>query len=306
MQYFNIQIASQLSGVASATIRAWEKRYQAVHPERADNKHRLYSEKDIEKLAILYRLTEIGQSIGKIAHLDLPELKQIYTTLLHKPYEEREVVASLFSTVNIDDVLRNFHLAIASYKLDILSHEFEKTKDMLSPRDLCLNILVPLFHEIGIRVGRGEFSIAQEHAVSALASFYLGQVIAKHYQKTNQDGDLVLITTPEGDMHQIGILGAALLCVHYGHRFIYLGPSLPAASLGEMANALNAKAILLGSLSAQDSLSEYLQKLEENLIKKTSLWIGGNIKVSPKAESMGKNIMIFNSLHAFDEFIQKF
>jgi DNA-binding transcriptional MerR regulator len=85
MQYFNIQVASQLSGVASATIRAWEKRYNAVVPERADNKHRLYSEKDIEKLAVLFRLTEVGQSIGKIAHLDLEKLKIIYTSLLHRP-----------------------------------------------------------------------------------------------------------------------------------------------------------------------------------------------------------------------------
>ncbi len=305
MQYFNIQIASQLSGVASATIRAWEKRYQAVHPERAENKHRLYSEKDIEKLAVLYRLTEIGQSIGKIAHLDLPELKEIYTTLLHRPYDEREVVASLSTKVNIDDVLKNFHLAIASYKLDILSHEFEKTRDMLSPKDLCLNILVPLFHEIGNRVARGEFSTAQEHTVSALATFYLGQVIAKHYQKTDENGDLILITTPEGDLHQIGILGAALLCVHYGHRFIYLGPNLPVGSLAEMANALNAKAILLGSLTEQKTLNDYLKTLDNNLVKKTSIWIGGTIKASSKAE-MKRECFVFNSLHAFDEFIQKF
>ena len=56
MQYFNIQVASQLSGVASATIRAWEKRYNAVVPERGDNQHRLYSEKDIEKLALLFKI----------------------------------------------------------------------------------------------------------------------------------------------------------------------------------------------------------------------------------------------------------
>jgi DNA-binding transcriptional MerR regulator len=79
MQYFNIQVASQLSGVASATIRAWEKRYNAVIPDRAENKHRLYSEKDIEKLALLFKLTELGQGIGKIAHLDLNELKDIYS-----------------------------------------------------------------------------------------------------------------------------------------------------------------------------------------------------------------------------------
>ena len=85
MQYFNIQLASQLSGVASATIRAWEKRYNAVVPDRAENKHRLYSENDIEKLAVLFSLTELGQSIGKIAHLELEELKVIYTRLTHRP-----------------------------------------------------------------------------------------------------------------------------------------------------------------------------------------------------------------------------
>ena len=52
MQYFNIQIASQLSDVAAATIRAWEKRYTAVVPSRAENGHRLYSETDIEKLSM--------------------------------------------------------------------------------------------------------------------------------------------------------------------------------------------------------------------------------------------------------------
>jgi len=52
MSQYNIHIASQLSGVAAATIRAWEKRYKALVPDRADNGHRLYSDIDIEKLTI--------------------------------------------------------------------------------------------------------------------------------------------------------------------------------------------------------------------------------------------------------------
>ena len=154
MQYFNIQVASQLSGVASATIRAWEKRYNAVVPERAENKHRLYSEKDIEKLALLYKLTELGQSIGKIAHLELNELKGIYTTLLHRPYDERHVVTPHHDKVDYDKILANLHLALEAYKVDIISHEFEKAKNLVTPRDLCLNILLPLFQQIGQKVGR--------------------------------------------------------------------------------------------------------------------------------------------------------
>lgn len=311
MQYFNIQVASQLSGVASATIRAWEKRYNAVVPERADNKHRLYSEKDIEKLALLYRLTEVGQSIGKIAHLALEELKDIYSSLMHKPYEELQVVTPHHERVDYEKILGSFYIALGAYKLDIISHELEKAKSLLTPRDLCLNILVPLFHEIGHKVSRGELSIAQEHTLSAIVSFHIGQMIGQHYQKKTVKEDLVLITTPEGEMHEIGIMASALLCVHYGVRFIFLGANLPAASVAEAANALKSKAILLGvtkghEITDQTSLEEYLSDLSTQLTVNSDIWVGGNLKPYVRTELEKRRIPFFSTLEAFDNFLKNF
>ncbi|MBA2403261.1 MAG: MerR family transcriptional regulator [Bdellovibrionales bacterium] len=310
MQYFNIQVASQLSGVASATIRAWEKRYNAVVPERAENKHRLYSETDIEKLAILCRLTELGQSIGKIAHLDLADLKEVYTRLMHRPYEEKHVVTPHHDKVDLEKMLGNLHLALAAYKLDIISHELEKAKTLLSPRDLCLNILVPLFQEIGNKVFRKELSIAQEHILSAIVSFHLGQMVGQHYQKTLLRDELILISTPEGELHDIGILGAALLCVHYGVKIIYLGANLPAESLAEAANALNPHAILLGAtryeLNQQRTLDDYLKALKIQLTSTPQVWIGGNLKPYNRAELEKKKIQFFPSLQSLDAFLSEF
>jgi len=310
MQYFNIQVASQLSGVASATIRAWEKRYNAVIPERAENKHRLYSETDIEKLALLYRLTELGQSIGKIAHLELVELKDVYSRLMHRPYDERNVVTPHHDKLDIEKILGSFYLALAAYKIDILSHELEKAKNLLNPRELCLDILVPLYQEVGNRVSKGEMSIAQEHTISALVRFYLGQVIGQHYQKTLQRDELILITTPEGEMHEIGILGGALLCAHYGVKFIFLGTNLPALSLAEASNALNPKAVLLGSTRYESanhqSLEAYITSLKSNLTSNPQIWVGGNIKTTTKTELEKKKVQIFSSLTALDEFLAVF
>lgn len=310
MQYFNIQVASQLSGVASATIRAWEKRYNAVVPERGDNKHRLYSETDIEKLALLYKLTELGQSIGKIAHLPLAELKEVYSKLMHKPYEDRHVVSPQLEKIDIEKMLSGFYLALAAYKLDIISHELDKAKNLLSPRDLCLNILIPLFQEIGNKVARNELSIAQEHTLSAIVSFHLGQMIGLHYQKTLQRNELVLITTPEGEMHEIGILASALLCVHYGIKFIFLGANLPAISLAEAANALHPKALLIGTtrheLSGNTTVEDYLRVVRENLTTDTEFWVGGNVKPYLKAELEKKKAKVFSSLQTLDEFLAKF
>ncbi len=310
MQYFNIQVASQLSGVASATIRAWEKRYNAVVPERGDNKHRLYSEKDIEKLALLCRLTEFGQTIGKIAHFDLEELKKVYSQLMHRPYEELAVVTPHHERIDFNTILNSFFIALGAYKLDIISHELEKARTVLSPRDLCLKLLVPLFREIGIKVGRNELSIAQEHTLSAIFSFHIGQMIGLHYQKQTIKNELVLITTPEGEIHEIGILASALLCLHYGVKFIFLGANLPARSLAEAANALKPRAILLGvikghEISDHKTLEDYLSELSEQLEIKTDIWVGGNLKPYVRVELERRKIPFFPSLEAFDEFLAK-
>lgn len=309
MQYFNIQVASQLSGVASATIRAWEKRYNAVVPDRAENKHRLYSEKDIEKLALLYKLTELGQSIGKIAHLELAELKQIYSTLLHRPYDERHVVTPHHDKVDYDKILASLHLALEAYKLDIISHEFEKARNLVTPRDLCLNILIPLFQQIGAKVGRGELSVAQEHTLSAIVSSHIGQMIGHHYQRMSATNDLILITTPESEMHQIGILAGALLCVHYSIKFIFLGASLPAVSLAEAANALHPSAILLGStryqLDENKTLEDYINQFRSSLQVNTNIMIGGNVRGYMKGDLEKQKIQFFPTLQALDDYLAK-
>ncbi len=305
MQYFNIQVASQLSGVASATIRAWEKRYNAVMPERGDNKHRLYSEKDIEKLALLFRLTEVGQSIGKIAHLHLEELKHVYTSLMHRPYDELQVVTPNHERIDFEKTFTSFFIALDAYKLDIISHELEKARSLLTPRDFCLKIITPLFHEIGIKVERGEVSVAQEHTLSAVFAFHAGQIISQHYQKKTLKDDLIIIATPEGELHEMGILASALLCVHYGIRFIYLGANLRAESLAEATNALKPKAILLGTIRNLE-VQDYLNKLTTGMHVSTEIWMGGLLNAHERTELEKRKIPFFPTLDSFDEFLQSF
>lgn len=309
MQYFNIQIASQLSGVASATIRAWEKRYTAVTPIRADNGHRIYSEADIEKLTILFQLTELGQSIGRIAHLSLDELNQIKSTLVKNNDQPQVGFVKKSATVDYQQILSGLYIALAGYKIDIISHELEKAKAILSPRDLTLYVIVPLFQEIGNRVYKNELSIAQEHTLSAIVSFHLGQMIGAHYTKTLKRDFLVLITTPEGELHQIGILASALLCIQHGIKFIFLGANMPANSLAEAANALNCDAILMGvtkghELDGTRTLQEYLDQLKAELNGEKKIWLGGNLRPYVKTELEKQGMAYFSNLHDFDTYLE--
>lgn len=260
MQYFNIQVASQLSGVASATIRAWEKRYNAVVPERAENKHRLYSEKDIEKLALLFRLTEFGQSIGKIAHLDLDHLKQIYSTLMHRPYDEKKLITPHQDKVDYPKVLTNIHLALSAFKLDIISHELTKAREVLSPRELCLELLVPLLKETRNRVTRHELNLTQEHALKELVHTHIGEIVVRHLQESPQRLENFLL---------LGGPLPSLLCSHYSLTFMHLGEKLAAATVAESAHALKSKAIIIDPSFEDES---FIRELQQQLLGGTELW----------------------------------
>jgi len=138
----------------------------------------------------------------------------------------------------------------------------------------------------------------------------MGQMIGSHYQRTLFKDKLILLTTPENEQHEIGILAAALLCVHYGIKFIYMGASLPALSLAETANALKADAVILGvtrhDFNEKMLLEKFLQDLKENMNPTVDIWIGGNLKPYIRGDVERMKMKYFSTLSALDETLQKF
>ena len=65
---FPIRAVARMTGLSVDTLRAWERRYQAVVPERGD-RGRVYTERQIDRLRHLAALVANGHSIGSIAEL---------------------------------------------------------------------------------------------------------------------------------------------------------------------------------------------------------------------------------------------
>lgn len=63
-----------------ATLRVWERRYGVVKPATSASGHRLYSARDVHRLAQLKQLTDTGHAIGSIAALSEDELRQVAST----------------------------------------------------------------------------------------------------------------------------------------------------------------------------------------------------------------------------------
>jgi DNA-binding transcriptional MerR regulator len=72
---YRISEVSRMTGVAPHTLRAWERRYETVKPDRSSGGERLYTDEDVERLLLMHRLQDHGHAIGRIAHLTADELR---------------------------------------------------------------------------------------------------------------------------------------------------------------------------------------------------------------------------------------
>jgi len=73
---YKIGAVSRITGIGSETLRAWERRYSAVTPDRSASGDRNYSRDDVAKLLLLKSMVDAGLSIGTIANLSHEQLKQ--------------------------------------------------------------------------------------------------------------------------------------------------------------------------------------------------------------------------------------
>src|SRR3712207_5380935 len=105
---YPVRVVTGRTGLSADVLRAWERRYGAVRPQRSAGGQRLYSEEDVARLTLMRRATLAGHSIAEIARLDVPALE----ALLEEPAPaqsgppaeaiEAVVAAALAATERLD------------------------------------------------------------------------------------------------------------------------------------------------------------------------------------------------------------
>lgn len=276
-------MASQLSGLRSATIRAWEKRYQVVTPERAENKHRLYSELDIEKLTLLAQLTELGQNIGKIAKLDLEELKRVYQTVMKKPYEQRDFSGASRDKLNFDKTLTNLSLAISNFKLEIIFHELIKIKNILTIKDIALSTLPFIFEMIEKKLKKGDITRGEVKILEHLIQQQFASLLIPNEQKSLETAFIIASSFPT--YSQRNLLTAELLFTAHKRAYLTAGYLSPKDLALTMIN-LKITSLFLDTneyqLSIDQNLDQYLDELVRLLTFTPQIIINGPTVIQEK------------------------
>lgn len=297
MKLFSIQSVSEMTNLSTHCIRAWEKRYKAITPVRGENGRRVYSEDEVNRLILLGKLSQLGNSISLIANLPDQELQEI----LKKMTGGNSDSIQKKSLVSPESYRQNLFMALNSYKLDIFTHELNKASMDLSCRDFALNVVAALFRRVGEDVAAGKMSIAQEHTLSALTKFFIGKHIGLHYRKNQKKRFTVTLATPSGELHSIGLLLSSLLLSEYGMDFVYLGEDLPEESIADAAMATESDAILLAvsPFYRSKNFNQVIETLKMKSHAKSQIWIGGAVDQLnlPKDQ----RITLFRDLESLDK-----
>jgi methanogenic corrinoid protein MtbC1 len=128
--------------------------------------------------------------------------------------------------------------------------------------------------QVGDRWHDGTLTIAQEHMISSILRNLLGGML--RLGVTGSQPARILFATPAGELHEFGILAAAMLSVASGFEAMYLGPNLPAQEIVSAAARTAPRVVVLGIKSSQPSTVEMIQMIAFRLPAHTELWLGGS------------------------------
>ena len=142
---------SRRTGVGVDTLRAWERRYGLLRPQRSPGGFRLYGTSDEERVRATKALIDSGVSAAEAARLAATEARAE-----RQPSEEATDHAERLAVA-----LDRFDEADANAILDDAIARF--TVEAVASR-----VLLPVLHEIGTRWESGEISVAEEHFATAL------------------------------------------------------------------------------------------------------------------------------------------
>ena len=227
---------SRRSGVSVELLRAWERRYDLLRPQRSAGGLRLYSSGDLDRVRAMQRHMHEGlaarEAAALVGHASAEAAPLRPGT---PPFDPARARAEL------GDALEAFDEPAAQAILDGLLA-------VATLGALLSEVVMPYLHDVGDRWQRGELSIAQEHfATNVLRGRLLG--LARGWGRG--DGPRALLACPEGERHDLGLIAFGLALRERGWRIDYLGPDTPVESLEEAARRTNPSVVVLSATRSE-------------------------------------------------------
>jgi len=269
---------SRRTGVGVDALRAWERRYGLLQPERSPGGFRLYGPSDEERVRAMKSLIDSGVSAAeaaRIAQAQGPGGADAAPAAEGGDHAER--LAAALDRFDETDANATLDDAIARFTIDALVGR----------------VLLPVLHEIGTRWESGDVSVAEEHFATALLR---GRMLALGRNWGTGRGPLALLACPPGELHDLGLVAFGLILRERGWRVALLGADTPIGTIADAVTKLRPDVVVLAAVTPEpyDAVAEEIRKLANG----TPVVIGGEGASEELAERTGSRALLHDPVAA--------
>jgi MerR family transcriptional regulator, light-induced transcriptional regulator len=255
-----IRVVARRTGLSPSVLRAWERRYAAVEPDRSEGGQRLYSDADIHRLGLMKRLVDGGRTISRIANLPAEELHELVRRDALSESEGRPPASAVAGPAPVPDagedartLLERAFRAVEAMDRESLDRTLVRAAVILQPWTLIAELVLPLLSRIGDRWEHGHLGPAAEHLASGVVRGFLQWLIAT--AQVEPGAPLLLTATPRGQLHEFGALLSGAVASGLGWRTVFVGADLPAEELSLAVGHMGATAIALSAIHPNGPVS---------------------------------------------------
>ena len=227
---------SRRLGVSEHVLRAWERRYSLLQPQRAPGGYRLYSVADENRVRQMQAYLARGLSAAEAARAALDrDAAPSGAETAPRPHRQSLAAPAAVLSQALDDLDE----PAAQAALDCLFAEF-------TVETVLRDVVLPYLRELGERWRRRAVSVTEEHFASNLLRGRLDN-LARGWGRGY--GPQALLACAPGELHDLPLLAFGIVLHRNGWRVRYLGADTPLAELTDMAVRLRPDLVVLTATS---------------------------------------------------------
>lgn len=264
-----IRVVAQRTGLTPATIRAWERRYDAVTPTRSEGGQRVYSDVDVERLSTLKALADAGRGISMVAALSPADAEALLTEDLSTRILSDSSGLSVPPS-GLDEAYRY----VRALDGEGLEKSLWRALVVHGARPFLSQVAGRLMQRIGEGWEGGEITPAHEH----LASEVIERILARLVDRVRpHDAPCLIVSTLPGETHGLGARLASAAATLDGWSVVYLGTDLPVEEVAMAALTLAADGVAISVVRRVDAMASAsaLADLRQALDPRVLLFVGG-------------------------------
>lgn len=239
-QKFPIGVLAEVTGVSTLTLRAWERRYGLLSPQRTEKGHRLYTVSDVDMVNKILDYIDQGVSVGKVKTLLTLQQEAEGTTINGEQ--------SVWGTY-----MDEFLAVAKEFNSKKLAQLYDEVVSLYPIETISNRLFLPLLQTYQARItAKYMGAIAEEH----FAASFIRNRLGAHYQQllSMAKGKPIIFAAMPGERHDFVLLLFAIHCLHAGLYSLSLGTNTPLDQAIYAAECLNSPAVVsFGRVSKVDA-----------------------------------------------------